>query len=103
MKFCPDCDNIIFPTKNKKLYCKACEKEFDLETEADDFKIVKKIKHDEKESAPIVVKETMSGTKISAQDRKAFEEFFDAGGAESYQPHGAIGNLQIQKYPSSQF
>ena len=83
MKFCPDCDNIIFP-RNKKLYCKACEKEFDLDTEADDFKIVKKIKHDEKESAPIVVKETMSSPKISAQDRKAFEEFFDAGGAESY-------------------
>ena len=83
MKFCPDCDNIIFP-KNKKLYCKACDKEFDLEAEADDFKIVKKIKHDEKESAPIVVKESMNGVKISAQDRKAFEEFFDAGGAESY-------------------
>jgi len=30
------------------------------------------------------VKESMSGNKISAQDRKAFEEFFDAGGAESY-------------------
>jgi len=84
MKFCPDCDNIIFPTKNKKLYCKACDKEFDLEANADDFKIVKKIIHDEAESAPIVVKETMSSTKISAQDRKAFEEFFDAGGAESY-------------------
>ena len=83
MKFCPDCDNIIFP-KNKKLYCKACDKEFDLEAEADDFKIVKKIIHDEKESAPIVVKESMSSSKISAQDRKAFEEFFDAGGAESY-------------------
>lgn len=83
MKFCPDCDNIIFP-KNKKLYCKACDKEFDLEADADDFKIVKKIIHDEKESAPIVVKETMSSAKISAQDRKAFEEFFDAGGAESY-------------------
>jgi len=84
MKFCPDCDNIIFPTKDKKLYCKACDKEFDLETEADDFKIVKKIKHDEKELAPIVVKESMGSNKISAQDRKAFEEFFDAGGAESY-------------------
>jgi len=83
MKFCPDCDNIIFP-KNQKLYCKACDKEFDLEADADDFKIVKKIIHDEKESAPIVVKETMSSAKISAQDRKAFEEFFDAGGAESY-------------------
>jgi DNA-directed RNA polymerase subunit M/transcription elongation factor TFIIS len=84
MKFCPDCDNFIIPTKNKKLYCKACDKEFDLEAEADDFKIVKKIKHDEKELAPIVVKESMGNTKISAQDRKAFEEFFDAGGAESY-------------------
>ena len=83
MKFCPDCDNIIFP-KNKKVYCKACDKEFDLDAEAEDFKIVKKIKHDEKELAPIVVKETMSSSKISAQDRKAFEEFFDAGGAESY-------------------
>ena len=84
MKFCPDCDNFIIPTKDKKLYCKACDKEFDLETEADDFKIVKKIKHDEKELAPIVVKESMGGKKITAQDRKAFEEFFDAGGAESY-------------------
>jgi len=84
MKFCPDCDNIIFPTKNKNLYCKACDKEFDLEAEADDFKIVKTIIHDEKESAPIVVKESMTSSKISAQDRKAFEEFFDAGGAESY-------------------
>ena len=83
IKFCPDCDNIIFP-KNKKLYCKACDKEFKLDTKAEDFKIVKKIKHDEKESAPIVVKETLSKVKISAQDRKAFEEFFDAGSAESY-------------------
>ncbi len=83
MKFFPDCDNIIFP-KNKKLYCKACDKEFDLDAEADDFKIVKKIKHDESELAPIVVKESSNGNKISAQDRKAFEEFFDAGGAEGY-------------------
>ncbi|MHA1233479.1 MAG: hypothetical protein ACTSQL_00160 [Promethearchaeota archaeon] len=83
MKFCKDCDNIIFP-RNNKLYCKACDKEFDLEAKADDFTIVKKIKHDESESAPIVVKETMASAKISAQDRKAFEEFFDAGGAESY-------------------
>ncbi len=83
IKFCSECDNIMFP-RNKKLYCKACDKEFDLEAEADDFKIVKTIKHDEKESAPIVLKESIVITKISAQDRKAFEEFFDAGGAESY-------------------
>ncbi|NVM16612.1 MAG: hypothetical protein HWN80_02780 [Candidatus Lokiarchaeota archaeon] len=83
MKFCPDCDNIIFP-KNQKLYCKACDKEFDLDAKADDFKIVKKIKHDEKETAPIVVTETLASAKISAQDRKAFEEFFELGGAEDF-------------------
>ncbi len=83
MKFCPDCDNIILP-KNKKLYCKACDKEFDLDSKADDFKIVKKIKHDEKETAPIVVKETLASAKISAQDRKAYEEFFELGGAEDF-------------------
>jgi len=83
MKFCPDCNNIMFP-KNKKFYCKACDKEFDLDAEEDDFRIVKKIKHDEKENAPIIVKETMKGKKISSQDRKAFEEFFDAGGTEGY-------------------
>ena len=83
MKFCPDCDNIVLP-RNHKLYCKACDKEFDLESEKDDFKIVKTIRHDEKETAPIVVKETLSNDKISAQDRKAYEEFFDLGGAEEY-------------------
>ena len=82
-KFCPECDNIIFP-RNSKLYCKACEKEFDLDAKPEDFKIVKTIKHDEKETAPIVVKETLASAKISAQDRKAYEEFFDLGGAEEY-------------------
>ena len=83
MKFCPDCDNIILP-RNQKLYCKACDKEFDLDSKAEDFKIVKKIKHDEKETAPIVVTEALSSDKISAQDRKAFEEYFELGGAEDY-------------------
>jgi DNA-directed RNA polymerase subunit M/transcription elongation factor TFIIS len=83
MKFCPDCDNIIFP-KKQKFYCKACDKEFDLDAEADDFKIVKKIKHDEKETAPIVVKETLASVKISARDRKAYEEFFELSGAEDF-------------------
>ena len=83
MKFCPDCDNIICP-KNKKIYCKACDKEFNLDADDDDFKIVKKIKHDEKELAPIVVKESMNSTKISDNDRKAFEEFFDVGSAEGF-------------------
>lgn len=68
--------------KNKKLYCKACEKEFELDPKTDEYKIVKTIKHDEKESAPIVIKEGIKGDRISAQDRKAYEEFFDLSEAD---------------------
>ena len=81
MRFCDNCGNMLVP-KNGKLVCKACEEEFDLDTsKTDDYKINKSIKHDEKESAPIIVKERLGNDKISAQDRKAFEEFF--GSAES--------------------
>lgn len=81
MKFCPNCDNILIP-KNKKLYCKACEEEFNLDTsKTEEYKIIKTIRHDEKESAPIIIKEGLKGERISDQDRKAFEEFF--GSAES--------------------
>ena len=83
MRFCPECDNILIP-KEKKLYCKACEREFEIDPHNNDYKIVKKIKHDDKEAAPIVVKKVIVSTKISDQDRKAFEEFFDAGDANSY-------------------
>ena len=76
MKFCPDCDNILIP-KNKKLYCKACEKEFDLNPKTDPYNIVKKIKHDDKEATPIIIKETLKEEKISDQDRKAYEDLFD--------------------------
>lgn len=84
MRFCPDCDNILIPRK-KKLYCKACDKEFDLDSNRqDDYKIVKTIKHDEKEIAPIIVKEGLKGDKISDQDRKAFEEFFKGSEESGY-------------------
>ena len=84
MRFCPDCDNILIPRK-KKLYCKACDKEFDLDSnQQDDYKIVKTIKHDEKEIAPIIVKEGLKGDKISDQDRKAFEEFFKGSEESGY-------------------
>ncbi len=64
--------------KNGKLHCKACEEEFDLDkSQTDDYKIVKTIKHDEKESAPIVVKEGLRGNRISGDDRKAYEDLFD--------------------------
>ena len=70
--------------KNKKLYCKACEEEFELDTKKDDYKIVKTIKHDEKETAPIIVKEGLKSERISAQDRKAYEEFFGSSEADGY-------------------
>ena len=72
MRFCPTCDNILIP-RNKKLYCKACNQEFELDKEKEEYKIVKTIRHDEKESAPIVVKEAMKNDRISAQDRKAMK------------------------------
>ena len=83
MRFCPDCDNILIP-KNKKLYCKACEKEFEIDPNNNDYTIVKTIKHDDKEAAPIVIKKVITKSKISAQDRKAFEEFFSMGDANGY-------------------
>lgn len=84
MRFCPDCDNILIP-RNKKLYCKACDKEFDLDSnKQDDYKIVKTIRHDEKEIAPIIVKEGLKGDKISDQDRKAYEEFFKGSEESGY-------------------
>ena len=84
MRFCPDCDNIMIP-RNKKLYCKACDMEFDLDSnQQDDYKIVKTIKHDEKEIAPIIIKEGLKGDKISDQDRKAYEEFFSGSEESGY-------------------
>ncbi len=84
MRFCPDCSNILIP-KNKKLYCKACDVEFELDTnQQDEYKIVKTIRHDEKEIAPIIIKEGLKGDKISDQDRKAFEEFFKGSEESGY-------------------
>lgn len=59
--------------------------ELDLDTnQQDDYKIIKTIKHDEKEIAPIIVKEGHKGDKISDQDRKAFEEFFKGSEDSNY-------------------
>ncbi|MFX1558699.1 MAG: hypothetical protein ACFFC9_15715 [Promethearchaeota archaeon] len=83
MKFCPECDNILIP-KNKKLYCKACDKEFELDPKTDEYKIVKTIKHDEKEAAPIIIKDGLKSERISGEDRKAFEDLFDITEADGY-------------------
>ena len=71
--------------RKKKLYCKACDEEFELDSdEQAEFKIIKTIKHDEKESAPIIIKEGLKGDKISGEDRKAYEEFFTSGEESGY-------------------
>ncbi|MFX0034174.1 MAG: hypothetical protein ACFE9I_00860 [Candidatus Hermodarchaeota archaeon] len=84
MRFCPNCDNILIP-RDGKLFCKACEVEFKLDTSnPEDYTIKKSIKHDEKEAAPIIIKEGLKGEKISAQDRKAYEEFFGSSEMDSF-------------------
>ena len=84
MKFCDNCGNLLVP-KNGKLHCKACEEEFDLDTsKTEDYTIKKSIKHDEKESAPIVVKESLKGDRISGDDRKAYEDLFDIADSDAY-------------------
>lgn len=70
--------------KNRKLYCKACEEEFDLGTNKEGYKIQKKIHHDEKESAPIIVKEGFRRERISSEDRKAYEDLFSGSDGDSY-------------------
>ena len=50
----------------------------------EEYKIVKTIKHDEKEIATIIIKEGLKGDKISDQDRKAYEEFFSGGEESGY-------------------
>ena len=76
MKFCPNCNNILLP-HNKKLFCKACMEEFDIDTEQlEEYKIIKNIKHDEKELTPIIIRNNRSAEKISEEDRKAHEELF---------------------------
>ncbi|MFX1477195.1 MAG: hypothetical protein ACFFCI_03600 [Promethearchaeota archaeon] len=83
MKFCDTCGNMLIP-KNGKLYCKACEEEFDLGTDKEDYTIQKKIHHDETESAPIIIKEGLRGERISNEDRKAYEDLFSGSEADGY-------------------
>ena len=81
MRFCEACGNMLIP-RNKKLYCKACDKEFEIGESQEEYKIIKTIKHDDKEIAPIIVKNKLSEDRISDQDRKAFEEYFTGSEAD---------------------
>ncbi len=82
MQFCEFCSNILIP-RNKKLYCKACDLEFEIEN-SEEYKIVKTITHDEKDVSPVVIREGLKGEKISSQDRKAFEEYFVSNDMDGY-------------------
>ena len=66
------------------MFCKACEEEFEFGELEKEYKIVKKIPHDEKESAPIVIKEGLKGERISNEDRKAYEDLFSGSEADGY-------------------
>ena len=83
MRFCDSCGNMLIPKKGK-LYCKACNEEFEIGESREEYKIIKMIKHDDKEIAPIIVKEGLKGDRISDQDRKAYEEFFTSGEESGY-------------------
>ncbi|TFG02196.1 MAG: hypothetical protein EU540_02020 [Promethearchaeota archaeon] len=83
MRFCESCGNMLIPKKGK-LYCKACDEEFEIGESREEYKIIKKIRHDDKEVAPIIIKEGIKGDRISDQDRKAFEEYFSGGEESGY-------------------
>lgn len=76
MKFCPNCNNILFP-KNKKLFCKVCSKEYGIKnTEFSEYVIKRAIKHNEHELSPIIIRSMNNREKISHYYRKAFEDYF---------------------------
>jgi len=83
VKFCDVCGNMLIP-KNGKLYCKACDEEFELGASKEEYKIIKKIRHNEKESAPIIIKEGLKGERISSEDRKAYEDLFSSSDGDTY-------------------
>jgi hypothetical protein len=41
-----------------------------------EYKLVKTIQHDEKDLTPVVVRDGLTSEKISAEDRKAYDEYF---------------------------
>lgn len=83
MKFCDTCGNMMIP-RNKKLWCKACNEEFEIGENQEEYKIIKTIRHDDAEIAPIIIKEGLKSGRISDQDRKAYEEYFTGSEANGY-------------------
>ncbi len=77
MKFCEKCSNLLIP-RNGKLYCKACDDKFEFsENEGSNYKIIKQISHSEEDLSPIIVKKSYQTEKISKEDRRAYEDYFN--------------------------
>lgn len=76
MKWCPECDNILLPSRGK-LFCRACNKYHNFEDgDEEKYKMVKTIKRDERDLTPAIMRGGVTGEKISADDRRAFDDFF---------------------------
>ncbi len=77
MKFCHECSNLLFP-KNKKLYCRTCNRFFDLNVDIkNEYHVIKIISHREMDFDPVIIKESLKEDYVSYEDRKAFEDFFE--------------------------
>jgi len=66
----------MFPNGGK-LICNACGKSASLNVDDEkEYKIVKTIPHSDKDLSPAIIGSEFAGEKISADDRKAYDEFF---------------------------
>jgi DNA-directed RNA polymerase subunit M/transcription elongation factor TFIIS len=75
MKYCPVCENILYPKEDNQLYCKACKKIYSLsESEKEEYENFKVLKTESPTEAPVVEKDLTE--KINDEDRKAHEDYF---------------------------
>jgi DNA-directed RNA polymerase subunit M/transcription elongation factor TFIIS len=76
MRFCPNCENILIP-RNKKLYCKVCNKEFDLNPDClNEYRSSKHILNEVQQNYIVSKDHSIKSFPISNELRKAYEDFF---------------------------
>ncbi len=87
MKYCPKCENILLPRKKKNvLYCRVCDKEFPVEKEDEMKEYKRSTKKRTEESRrrkaqshkTVILEENIKKKSISAEERKAMEDLFQA-------------------------
>ena len=77
MKFCPECDNLLYAKDKHTLYCRVCKKEFEISSDENpDLKMSKRRSHEVDDLSPIIFKHGFNTEKITFSDRKAFEDYF---------------------------